>query len=94
MGLFGGSSKSSTKQKNTQKDNSALLEGSGLNVTDGAAGARDEAVSILGDRNSASMLRQEGFSFGGARKTLIEPGSALLMAGGVVAAVYLYSKSR
>ncbi|PXA04826.1 hypothetical protein DDZ13_06585 [Coraliomargarita sinensis] len=92
MGLFGGSSDSETNQTNTQKDNSALLEGSGLNVTDGASGARGEAISILGNKNRTSMLRQEGFNFGGARKTLIEPGTALMMVGGVVLSVYLYSK--
>lgn len=92
MGLFGGSSKSRTTQTNEQKSNSAFFEGTGLNAADGASGASDGAISILGDRNTAAILRQEGFSFSGARKSTIEPAGAALLSGAIVLAGYLYTR--
>jgi len=100
MGLFGGDSDSETNQTNTQKDNSALLEGEGLNVTDSGAGARDRGLALALDGNksrinaTSSALDQSGFSFSGARKVALEPTTAVILGIAIVASVYVYSKSR
>lgn len=86
MGLFGGDSDSETNQTNTQKDNSALLEGEGLNITDGGRGVRGEGVFAEAD---SEVLRQSGFSFGGARKGALSADSALVIAAGAVVSIWL-----
>ena len=51
---FSGGSSSKSSQATTNKDNSAIVEDQGMNVTDGSRGAQDEALIIQGGGKKSS----------------------------------------
>lgn len=89
---FGGGGGSESTQFTTTKDNSALVESDGINVTDGASGVRDEG--ILASGKNSSVQKVSGLTFSGARKNSIEPLPAAMIGGSIIFAVYLFSKAR
>lgn len=58
--LFGGGSSSKSSQSSTQKDNSSIVEDTGINATDGAKALRDRATGVEGNSNQIDQKEIAG----------------------------------
>lgn len=62
--LFKGNSKSASQQSTVTKDNSAVLEDTAINATDGSVAGRDGAIVAGGNIGSLSIIDGGAFDFG------------------------------
>ena len=62
--LFKGNSKSASQQSTVTKDNSAVLEDTAINATDGSIAGRDGAIVAGGNIGSLSIIDGGAFDFG------------------------------
>ena len=57
--LFGGGSSSKSSQSSETKDNSAVVEDTAINATDGGKALRDDALGVDGNQNRLNLKEQD-----------------------------------